>query len=108
MQGPTTLQALNDVSPWISNEHGITDAIFQLLGTFVATITFEACTQGNEANAIPIAVSALATPGTLVTSATAPGIFKTQGGWAGGLKVRARISAYTSGSVVVSANSAES
>lgn len=104
--GPTTLQAVNDVTPWVSEPNGYCDAVFQILGTFVATITFECCTEGNEANPTPIAVSAAATPGTLVTTASAPGVFKTQNGWGGGLKVRARVTAYTSGSAQVTAASA--
>jgi hypothetical protein len=102
-----TLDANGEATPWYGVPHGVGDVAFHLTGTFVATVTFEACVEGNEANATPIAVSAIATPGTLVTTAAAAGLFKTQNGWAGGLKVRARITAYTSGSVVIRASSSE-
>ena len=88
-----TLQNVNDATPWIGNDLSVCDAVFQIIGAFggLGTITFEACLQGQEANATPIGVSAVASPGTLVTTATAPGIFKTNQGFAGGLKVRARV-----------------
>jgi hypothetical protein len=107
MHGPYELGAAEAVTPWFGPPHGVGDVAFQLTGTWVATVTFEACIEGNEASATPIAVSAAATPGTLVTTAAANGLFKTQNGWAGGLKVRARISAFTSGVVVVRAADAE-
>lgn len=88
-----TLQALNDATPWVGNDLSTSDAVFQIIGAFGAAgiITFEGCIAGQEANPFPIGVSALATPGTIVTTAAAPGIFKTNQGFAGGLKVRARV-----------------
>lgn len=101
------LAALNDTTDWVGNPNGIADVAFQITGTWTGTITFEACTEGNEAAATPIAVSAVATPGTLVTTATVNGLFKTNNGFAGGLKVRARLSVVGTGAALVTAVSAD-
>lgn len=105
-----SLALLNDVSEVVSHEQRAADAVFQILGTWTGTITFEAVTQdnaGTAANWTPIAVSAAATPGTLVTTATANGLFKTQNAWAGGLLVRARLSILGTGAALVTAKTAD-
>ena len=66
----------------------------QLSGTFSATVTFEGTVNGS--TWIAIEMKPLATP-TLVTTATAAGIFR--GNVAGLTEVRARVSAFTSGEV---------
>lgn len=106
MYGPYSLAVTDAATDWIGCEDGAADAVFQLTGTWTGTVTFEACVPGNEASATPLAVSAAATPGTLVTTATANGLFKTNSAWAGGLKVRARFSTASSGAVVVRATTA--
>jgi hypothetical protein len=107
MIGPIVLQALNDATPWVGTDHGIADVCFHISGAWTGTIVFEACVQGQEANATPIAVSAIATPGTLVTTTTVVGLFKTNQGLAGGLKVRARLSVLGTGAATVHATEAE-
>lgn len=105
-----TSDALTATAPnsqWIGCQIAAADAVFQLTGSWTGTVTFEGCVEGQEGAAVPIAVSAVATPGTLVTSATANGIFRTNNGWAGGMKLRARFSTPTSGTVVVNAQSAD-
>jgi hypothetical protein len=72
-------------------------AAIQLTGTFVGTVTFETTVDGT--NWVTVSV----TPSnsvTTVTSATAPGVWFVQiTGFAG---VRARVSAYTSGTITAS------
>jgi hypothetical protein len=105
-----SLSATNDVSEVVGHPQLAADAVFQILGTWSGTITFEAVTQGNEAttaNWTPIAVSAAATPGTLVTTATANGLFKTKDAWGGGVLVRARLTTATSGTALVTATSSD-
>ena len=103
MPAAKTLTLVNDATEWIGHPGIYSDAVFQITGTWTGTVTFECCTQGNEAAPTPIAVSAVATPGTLVTTATANGVYRTNNGTAGGLKVRARYTTATSPSPVVTA-----
>lgn len=78
---------------------------FQLTGTFVGTVTFEGTVDG--VNWVSLAVQALAETGTThVTTATAPGIWTSNVG--GLLLVRARMSAYTSGTSTATLQAAES
>jgi hypothetical protein len=69
-------------------------AAFQVTGTFVATITFEATV--DDANWVSLRATNVS-GGATATTATAPGIYSA--GVAGLHYVRARISAWTSGSV---------
>jgi hypothetical protein len=107
MHGPYELDTNGEATPWFGPPHGVGDVAIQITGTWTGTITFEACIEGNEASATPIAMSAALTPGTLVSTAIANGLFKTQNGWAGGLKVRARCTAAMTGTAVVRASSSE-
>jgi len=75
---------------------GCPTASLQVSGTFSATVTFEGTVDG--ANWIAIQMTNL-NAGTASTTATAAGLFA--GNVAGLLKIRARISAYTSGNVTV-------
>ena len=71
-------------------------AVLQASGTFEATITFEAAVDGG--NWIAVQATNL-TSGTAATTATAAGLYRIT---VAGLRVlRARISEYTSGSVIV-------
>jgi hypothetical protein len=72
---------------------------YQITGTFVGTISFEGTIDGSTfvpVAAVPAAVMPYGTP---VTSATAPGIWTVYS--AGFMGVRARCSAYTSGTAVI-------
>lgn len=69
---------------------------FQLVGTFVGTVSFEGTVNGNTWFALPVTPIA---GGATATSATGTGMW--QFGNAGLVSVRARISAYTSGSAEV-------
>jgi hypothetical protein len=77
-------------------EGGFSAVIMQVSGTFVGTITFEATVDGN--NWVNILVDNLNT-GSASLTATGPGIFRATA--LGLAQVRARISAYTSGSITV-------
>lgn len=80
-----------------AREGGFSAAAMQVSGTFVGTVTFEATVDGT--NWVAMRCVNLGT-GDIATTATAPGIYQLQD--AHGLhKVRARISAYTSGSISV-------
>jgi len=68
----------------------------QVTGTFVATVTFEATL--DDTNWVSLQVANVAT-GAVSTTTTVPGVFTCQ--VAGLAKVRARISAYTSGAITV-------
>jgi hypothetical protein len=76
------------------------DLLVQLTGEFVATVSFEATVDG--ANFVPVAATPLA-GGASVTSAAGPGAWRIR---AGGLLVRARCSAFTSGAVKVTSRPA--
>jgi hypothetical protein len=74
---------------------------FQVSGTFVGTVTFEGTVDGVNWASLPVVSMA---GGTSTTTATAPGIYIAA--CAGLLLVRARVSAYTSGAISVSAQAA--
>jgi len=72
--------------------------VMQVVGTFVGTVTFEATV--DQTNWVAIQAVNL-NDGSAATTATAPGLYACR---VVGLKqVRARISAYTSGSITVAA-----
>lgn len=70
---------------------------FQVTGTFVGTVTFEATVDG--ANWDALEVTDLSDSTSLATTATAPGIFVAN--CKGLAQVRAQVSAYTSGAISV-------
>lgn len=72
----------------------------QVTGTFTGTITFEASVDGTNYAALAVKASSQTAAATLVTTTTGVGVFtvNTQGL----PHVRARMSAYTDGSAVVS------
>lgn len=73
---------------------GLATAVVQLSGTFSATITFEATVNGADWIAVPFTnINSAAS----ATTATAAGLYRAS--VAGLSRVRARISAYTSGNV---------
>lgn len=78
---------------------GFSGVGFQVTGTFVATITWEATIDTINWVAIPVTDVAL---GTQSTTTTAVGLFRRN--CAGIKQIRARISAYTSGNVTVTAH----
>ena len=82
---------------------GLAGAALQLTGTFSATAVFEGTIDG--VTWVSWAMNAAATPGTLVTSATAAGLF--QGSCLGFTQVRARCTVYASGAIVATLTAAE-
>ncbi len=75
---------------------GYSVATIQVAGTFVGTVTWEA--NIDQTNWIAVQATSL-NDGTAATTATAPGLFRIQ---AFGLsQIRARVSAYTSGTITV-------
>lgn len=97
-----TLAVAGDATDWHGGDYAGADVAFHITGTWTGTITFEAKVAGAaDAAATPFAMSAAATPGTLVTTATANGLFRSNNGWAGGLMVRARFTTASSGAAVV-------
>lgn len=77
---------------------GFSTVVFQLTGTFTATVTFEGTVDGTNWGAIQVVPTAT---GTAATTATGTGLFRAD--VRGLAKVRARVSAYTSGNVTVEA-----
>ncbi len=75
---------------------GLSAVGFQVLGTFVGTVLFEASVNGIDFQPLEVFPAG---GGPSVQSATAPGVF--QASVAGMVEVRARVSAYTSGSITV-------
>lgn len=75
---------------------GYGTAVVQVTGTFVATITFEGTVDGTNYQAISATQMGAAV---VATTATAPGIYRMSPG--GLTNIRARISAFTSGSITV-------
>ena len=74
-------------------------AVFQVTGTFVGTITWEATVDGTNWGGVAVADLASTTRARALTT-TAPGLFLLDG--ASGLQgVRARVSAWTSGTITV-------
>lgn len=76
---------------------GIVYVAVQLAGTFTATVTFEATVDGANWVALNLTPSNSATP---ASTATAVGVWS--GNVGGYSQVRARVSAYTSGTVLTS------
>lgn len=91
-----TLTAAEDTSEVFLKDKAGSAAIFQFLGTWVGTITFEAKAE-TAATWVSIMATNVATNATATTT-TANGVFRVV---ADGLEVRARMSAYTSGTVNV-------
>lgn len=91
----TAAGATADGEALYAKEGGLNVAAIQLSGTFSATVTFEGTVDGTNWVAI---LATNMTSGTAATTATAAGIYQIAN--IGGLiKIRARISAYTSGAV---------
>lgn len=81
---------------------GCRSAMFQITGTFVGTVTFEATVDGT--NWATYALSDISTTArTHATTQTTAGIYAADD-LAGLMAVRARISAWTSGAITVVAN----
>lgn len=93
----TAAQATGNGTPAITADRALLAA--QVSGTFVGTVTWEATIDGT--NWIAIAARTMADQSTYATTATAPGLFAIP--CAGLQAVRARVSAYTSGSITVTA-----
>jgi len=84
---------------------GRTSTVFQISGTFSGTITFEGSMDGT--NWIGVACANLnSTTRARALTATAAGLFQFQS-VKGLLKFRARISAYSSGTITVIANASD-
>jgi hypothetical protein len=81
---------------------GMAAAAFQVTGTFVGTVTFEATLDGSTWVSLQVANVA---DGSVSTTATAPGVF--QAAIAGLDKVRARVSVWASGTITVRINAVE-
>ena len=94
---PTTLQsaAVATGNGTVLNCNNYETVTLQVSGTFVGTVSFEGSVDGTNFAAVPFINSA----GTNATTATAAGIFISAG--TGYALLRARISAYTSGSITV-------
>lgn len=97
---PSTLTAAQQKLSVASKEYNTVQ--FQISGTWVATITFEATLDGTNFVSIPAVAPAT---GLSATTTAANGIFQVSA--SGMLAIRARVSAYTSGSVVVTAMAIE-
>jgi hypothetical protein len=80
--------------------------VLQVTGTFTGTITFEASVDGTNYVALAMKASAQTTATTLVTTTTTVGVFSLN--IQGLPNFRARMSAYTDGSAVVTASLARS
>lgn len=84
---------------------GCNNVVLQIVGTFSATVTFEATLDGS--NWVAVACADLnSTTRARATTATAPGLFMLDA-VAGLQQFRARVSAYASGSVTVVAAASE-
>lgn len=96
----TTLTAVDGKLTTVAR--GYNSVLFQVTGTWSATITFEGTLNGSTW----VAISGTdQNAGTSATTATANGMYVVSG--TGMLNVRARVSAYTSGSVVITAMTVE-
>lgn len=80
--------------------------VLQVTGTFTGTITFEASVDGTNYVALAMKASAQTTATTLVTTTSTVGVFSLN--IQGLPNFRARMSAYTDGSAVVTASLARS
>lgn len=97
MQAAAVATGNGTVMPCISNgDGGMTTLTVQVVGITTATITFEATVDGT--NYVAIQFTNL-TSGTAATTATADGIYRAT--VLGLLDVRARVSAWTSGTITV-------
>ena len=76
--------------------HDVTTLGMQVAGTFVGTVTFEITVNDSDWDSLQVETVA---SGAVVTAATAPGIFRAT--VAGLSQVRARVSAWTSGTITV-------
>lgn len=96
----TTLAQLNDVTPGLDASLSLSGQVgYHIVGTFVGTITFEAWLEGaGVGNATPIQATNLGTAAAAST-ATAPGLYRIAA--SPQIRIRARMSAYTSGSADV-------
>jgi hypothetical protein len=82
------------------------NVVLQVTGTFTGTITFEASVDGTNYVAIAMKASTQTTATTLVSTTTTVGVFSLN--IQGLPNFRARMSAYTDGSAVVTASLARS
>ena len=82
--------------------HDVTTLGMQVAGTFVGTVTFETTIGDSDWGSLQVETVA---SGAVVTAATAPGIFRAT--VAGLSQVRARVSAWTSGTITVTAFATE-
>ena len=94
------LGALNAATDFLDASASLSGQVaFQIYGTFVGTITFEGYLEGaTSANLIALQATDL-NAGTAATTATGPGIFRIN--VSPTIRVRARMSAYTSGTANV-------
>ena len=102
--GVTTLQSAAGATGngTVFQVDGCRSAMFQVSGTFVGTVTFEATVDGT--NWVTYALGDISSTSRVhATSQTTPGIYVADD-LAGLMAVRARISAYTSGAITVVAN----
>lgn len=102
--GVTALQAAADATGngTALDVAGFSQVVLQVSGTFSGTITWEATVDGT--NWIAVALADLnSTTRARATTATAVGLYLLDT-IAGLQKVRARVSAYTSGNITVTAN----
>lgn len=92
-----TLAALNAVTDWVDpRQQGSGFVAFQVSGTWVGTITFQCAV--DDADGIESIQAAKTTDGSVATTTTGNGIFRVV---ADGLKVRAKMTAFTSGSAKI-------
>jgi len=92
----------------VVNSFGIdsqgTGAVFQFSGTWVGTITFEAKVRGAASTKFTAIIATNAATLVSATTTAANGIFRVVGD---GLDVRARMSAFTSGTAVADSSDVE-
>ena len=93
----------------LANVEDADTVIFQITGTFTGTLSFETSLDGTNYVALGVLNVGAVSPATFVTSATAAGIFTMTQPTARGISdIRIRMSAYTSGSAVVTLKAARS
>lgn len=94
------LGAQDDATPFVEPEDGLAgQVVFQVSNIGSLTVQFEATAQKEASPASIVAVRAEnLSNGTFATTATGDGLYRVD---AAGLRVRARVSAFTSGSVQV-------
>lgn len=87
--GTVVLTTTAPRTQWIGQQTShACDAVFQILGTWTGTISFQCCTDGNDASPVALAVVP-AGGGAAVTSTAVNGLWRTVGGLGGGVKVSA-------------------